>query len=140
MKVRTVLAVPAPKIPRQKLASVARRVLRGERGDLDISIVLADDKELRRLNKMYRHIDRTTDVLSFNIPPLLPKGRDAGELYISLEQAARQARRRGHSLAAELQVLIVHGVLHLLGHEHKRPREAARMHARERYYLNGLAE
>lgn len=139
MKVSTVLAVPAPKIPRQKLASVARRVLRGEKGDMDISIVFAGDKELRRLNKMYRHRDRTTDVLSFNIPPLLPKGRDSGELYISLEQAARQARRRGHLLAEELQILIVHGVLHLLGHDHKRPREAARMRARERFYLHGLA-
>lgn len=140
MKVSTVVAVPARGITRRELAAVARRVLRGENGDLDISIVFTDDRELRRLNKMYREIDRTTDVLSFNIPRVLPKSRDAGELYISVAQAARQARRRGHSLASELQVLIVHGVLHLLGHDHKRPRETARMRARERFYLSGLAE
>jgi probable rRNA maturation factor len=103
-------------------------------------IVFTDDKELRRLNKMYRRMDRTTDVLSFNIPRLMHGGRDTGELYLSVPQAARQARRRGHSLAAELQVLIVHGALHLSGHDHKRPRDTARMRARERHYLKGLAE
>lgn len=140
MKVSTVTAEPAPEVPRRKLALLARRVLRGEKGDLDISIVFADDKTLRRLNRMYRQIGRTTDVLSFNIPRVLPKGRDVGELYVSLAQARRQARRHGHSLAQELQVLIVHGVLHLLGHDHKRPHETKSMRARERYYLGGLAE
>lgn len=137
MRVTTALLEPAPEVPRRRLALLARRVLRGEEGELDVAIILADDETLRNLNHEYRKLDRTTDVLSFNIPPAPPEVGESGEVYISLPQARRQARRLGHSLTSELERLTIHGVLHLLGHDHKKPGEAKRMRALERRYLQG---
>lgn len=137
MRVTTALLEPAPEVPRRRLALLARRVLRGEEGELDVAIILADDETLRNLNHKYRKLDRTTDVLSFNIPPVPPEIGESGEVYISLPQARRQARRLGHSLTSELERLTIHGVLHLLGHDHKKPGEAKRMQALERRYLQG---
>ncbi len=70
---------------------------------------------MRRLNREFRKIDRPTDVLSFpaDVPGLL------GDVAIDVPYAARQARRRGHALDREVQLLLVHGVLHLLGHDHE---------------------
>ena len=70
---------------------------------------------MRRLNREFRRIDRSTDVLSFpaELPGLL------GDVAIDVPYAARQARRRGHGLDREVQLLLVHGVLHLLGHDHE---------------------
>jgi len=135
LRVTTAVMESAPEVPRRSLALLARRVLRGEEGDLDVSIVLADDATLRSLNHEYRNLDRTTDVLSFNIPATPPDVREGGEVYISLPQARRQARRLRHSLVSELERLVIHGVLHLLGHDHKNPAEAQRMRARENAYM-----
>jgi probable rRNA maturation factor len=135
MRVRTVLTEDAREVPRRTLALLARRVMRGEEGDLDVTIVLTDDARLRELNRRYRGIDRATDVLSFDLPALPPVVGPTGELYISVSQARRQARRYRHSLTAELERLVVHGVLHLLGHDHKRSGDARRMRSREEAYL-----
>ena len=137
MKVETVVTGDASDIPRRRLALLARRVLRGEKGDLHLTLVFAGDRLLRALNRRFRHIDRTTDVLSFALPALPPAIPAAGEIYVSVEQARRQAKRYRHSLAAELERLVVHGVLHLLGYDHKRKAEAARMRIREAHYVTG---
>jgi len=90
------------------------------------------DREIHALNRQYRHKDKPTDVLSFPLadevqPSLL------GDVVISLETAARQARRRRHSLREEIQILLIHGILHLLGYDHEVSRsEAIRMHRKER--------
>jgi len=70
---------------------------------------------MRRLNRTFRAIDRPTDVLSF------PSGESGflGDLAIDVPYAARQARARGHALDREVKVLLAHGVLHLLGHDHE---------------------
>lgn len=80
-----------------------------------LSVLLCGDARMRRLNRDYRRIDRPTDVLSF------PSGEAGflGDVAIDVAYAARQARRRGHSLAREVQLLLAHGVLHLLGHDHE---------------------
>ncbi len=117
------------------MAWLARRVLRGEGGEMDVAQVFADDSRLRALNQKYRDLDRTTDVLSFNIPGVPHLINASGELYISIPQARRQARRYRHSLICELERLVVHGVLHLLGHDHKKVDEARRMRAREALYV-----
>ena len=88
--------------------------------DADLTLVLSDDAQLQKLNREYLGIDETTDVLSF------PNGEIdletdriyAGDLIISYPQAAAQAAAGGHSLEAELQLLVVHGVLHLCGYDH----------------------
>jgi len=70
---------------------------------------------MRRLNREFRKIDRPTDVLSFpaEAPAFL------GDVAIDVPYAARQARKRGHALDREVQLLLAHGVLHLLGHDHE---------------------
>jgi probable rRNA maturation factor len=86
-----------------------------------VSMVLATDETLRRLNREFRGKDATTDVLSFaSGGEELPDGsRPLGEIVISVPQAARQAEELGHSLARELRVLAIHGYLHLLGYDHE---------------------
>ena len=95
----------------------------------NLSVVLTDSRKLRKLNRDYLGIDEPTDVLSF---PATESDPETGVLYlgdilISVPYARKSARKAGHPLEAELQLLVVHGVLHLLGHDHARPREKARM-------------
>jgi probable rRNA maturation factor len=87
----------------------------GLRGRVDV--LLADDATLRRLNREFRHKDAATDVLSF--PALANEDKVAGDVAISLEAAQRQAAQHGHSLEAEVKILLLHGVLHLAGHDHE---------------------
>jgi probable rRNA maturation factor len=97
-----------------------RRVLSGAAQALrvsgEISLVLAGDRLLRRLNRDYRGKDRPTDVLSF--PGDGGEG-GLGDVVISVETAGRNARRLGRSLLQELDVLALHGLLHVLGHDHE---------------------
>lgn len=76
------------------------------------------DRRIRTLNRRYRRQDRATDVLAFPAPASGPGGL-LGDIVISLPYAARQARRRGEPLAAELDRLLLHGYLHLLGYDHE---------------------
>lgn len=135
MKVRSVVTAPARGLPRLRLTRLARRVVQGEKADLDIQIILTGDGVLRGLNRRYRRRNRTTDVLSFNIPGVAGLKAESGELYISLPQAQRQARAARHSLGSELELLVVHGTLHLLGFDHHRASEAQAMREREQRYL-----
>lgn len=88
-------------------------------------------------------MDRTTDVLSFSqregrFPQIQPQV--LGDIVISLPKAERQAREAGHSLPREIDRLLVHGLLHLLGYDHERgPAEALRMQRKERQLLSRLA-
>ena len=106
-----------------------------------VDVLLADDRTLRRLNREFRGKDKATDVLSFPAVEELA-GEHAGDLAISLETAARQAREHGHSLRDEVRVLLLHGLLHLGGMDHEVDRgEMATREAelRERLRLkNGL--
>jgi probable rRNA maturation factor len=78
--------------------------------------LIADDRELRRLNAAFLNHDYPTDVLSF---PSSADARMLGEIAISIERAAEQAEQFGHTLLEELQVLMLHGVLHLAGYDHE---------------------
>lgn len=84
-----------------------------------VSVLLTTNAEIRRLNRTYRGIDRPTDVLSFSAADSPGcEERVAGDLAISLPMAQRQAARYGHSLLAEVKVLMLHGLLHLAGFDH----------------------
>ena len=89
----------------------------------DVDVLLTSDAELKRLNRTFRGKNRATDVLSFPADPIpgLPAEAQthAGDLAISLETAARQAARFGHTLDLELRILLLHGLLHLAGHDHE---------------------
>jgi probable rRNA maturation factor len=86
----------------------------------DVSVMLTGDEELRRLNREFRGKNRPTDVLSFPAPdPLKGHQPVAGDLAVSVETAARQAAEFGHPLETELQILLLHGLLHLGGYDHE---------------------
>jgi len=96
----------------------------------ELSLLLTDDAEIRRLNKTYRNLDHATDVLSF------PQDEDAvnesgdtllGDVVISVETAARQAEEHHLSFNEELILLAIHGILHLLGYDHERSPQDARI-------------
>jgi len=110
----------------------------------EMSLVLTDDREIRALNRDFRGIDRTTDVLAFAMDegePLAVVAADGalGDVIISVEQAARQCQSRGTSLDAEIELLTVHGTLHLLGYDHDAPEPARLMRARTRSIRRCLA-
>lgn len=126
----------------ERVATEARRLLRLlGKNDAELSIALVGDEEMRRLNACYRGKDGTTDVLAF------PAGHDVratgnllGDVVICSDAAARQAAERGATVAEELRVLLVHGVLHLLGYDHERSRhEARRMFGRQSRLVAKLA-
>ena len=127
----------------------------------EISLLLTDDETVRRLNREYRGLDRTTDVLSFSFehwghwegeddapwsgddaPDGWPLPEDEppplGEIVVSVPQAARQAEDQGVPLRRELALLIVHGALHLLGHDHYEGEETEAMQALERVAMAAL--
>lgn len=112
----------------QRSAQEALKVA-GSPLESELTIVLSDDAQLQALNLQYLGIDAPTDVLSF---PANETDPDSGEIYlgdilISYPRAQAQASASGHSLQDELQLLVVHGVLHLLGYDHSDETEQARM-------------
>jgi probable rRNA maturation factor len=94
-------------------------------------VVITGETEIRQLNRQYRGLDVPTDVLSFQAGYLDPEDGSTylGDVIISAPQAQAQAETRGHALSDEIQLLVVHGALHLLGHDHTDPDEKARMWA-----------
>ena len=106
----------------------------------EVSLLLTDDKEMHRLNKLYRNIDSPTDVLAFsqvensNEFPLPDNEAEylLGDIVISIETAQRQAALLGNSLEYELAVLAVHGFLHLIGFDHISEEDAVRMRNMEK--------
>ncbi len=114
--------------------------------DAEVSVSFVDNAEIHRLNKLYRNVDKPTDVLSF------PLGENGvydvnnetgayllGDVVISMETAVKQARIYNHSLEREVGFLTVHSMLHLLGYDHETtPLEAAKMHEKEELVLERL--
>ena len=106
----------------------------------DLGIVIGSDALLHRLNLQYRQVDATTDVLSFASGEIDPDTTDLylGDVVISLPKAQEQADAEHHPLADELQLLVVHGTLHLLGFDHAENKEKKRMQASQDQILNQL--
>ncbi len=116
---------------------------------VEISVMLTDNEEIRRLNAEHREIDRATDVLSFPMFDYDEEGnliKDPGEqgplclgdIVISLERAAEQAEEYGHSFRREVGFLTVHSMLHLLGYDHMTPEEETEMFGYQREILAGI--
>jgi probable rRNA maturation factor len=97
--------------------------------DFELSIVLTDDARLQELNRDYLGIDAPTDVLSFPASEMNPETgvRYIGDILISIPRAQTQADAADHPLESEVQLLVVHGVLHLIGHDHAQAEERAHM-------------
>lgn len=128
------------KVPLARLTRAARHALHGlGRPDGDVDVAVVDDGEIRALNAAHRGIRRRTDVLAFPLELAGAASGLLGQVVISADAAARQARRVGVPLALELELLITHGVLHLAGYDDRDPVEAALMHRRERALLGRSA-
>lgn len=106
----------------------------------DLTVVLTDDAQLHRLNRDYLGVDAPTDVLSFPASEPDPETDTyyLGDILISAPRAARQAEAAGHPLESEVRLLVVHGVLHLLGHDHTDSQEKAEMWSVQAEILEAL--
>jgi probable rRNA maturation factor len=83
-----------------------------------LAVRLTGDEEVHKLNREFRNVDRTTDILSFP-GTKTPEGRHLGDIVISVPTARLQAAKRGHHLLRELKILLLHGVIHCLGYDHE---------------------
>lgn len=129
------------------IIKVAQMVLEKEqvKPELEVSIVLVDNEQIRELNRDYRHVDSATDVLSFAYQEEYEEEPDVaddfmeedvlGDIVISLEKAQSQGEEYGHSLEREVGFLVVHGMYHLLGYDHLTPEEREIMRAKEEEVL-----
>lgn len=124
--------------PRLRAAARATLVQQGAPAPSALTLRITDDAALRQLNQRFLRHDYAADVLSFPSDEMEDEARYLGDVAISLPRAAAQARAGGHPLEAELQLLVVHGVLHLLGHDHARKRDQARMWAAQAEILANL--
>ena len=131
------------------LGTIARHVLMGEQvpGPLDVGIWITNADELHTLNRTYRNVDRTTDVLSFGeaedeeSAPFFQapdQPRHLGDLAISYPHVLQQAEEYGHSRDRELAYLLTHGLLHLLGYDHEDPDDAVEMQQHAEQHLQAL--
>jgi probable rRNA maturation factor len=116
----------------RRTAEAALRAL--GRSDRELHVSVVGDREIRRLNARYLRRRTTTDVLAFDLEAPGPT-RLLGEVIVSADTARRQAKRVGVSVALELDLLVVHGVLHLTGWDDHAPENARLMHERERQIL-----
>ena len=132
---------------RAVVRSCCAQVLSDEKIDFDceVTVTFVDDKRIHEMNREFRSVDRPTDVLSF---PLGENGEydinpetnlySLGDVVISAETAARQAKDYGHSLEREIAFLTVHSMLHLLGYDHMEPDEEAVMREKQEKALTAL--
>ncbi len=112
------------------------------KGGVTLSLAVVGDREMRRLNKKFRGKDKTTTVLSFpgNIKGFIDYENDLGEIVISYDQCKVLARKQRTSIKKEFLSLLVHGILHLLGYDHLKEKEAERMDKLEKKILSRLYE
>jgi rRNA maturation RNase YbeY len=104
----------------------------------EVSVLFVSDRTIRRLNKAYLNHDYPTDVLAFPQQGGVssPQPHLFGDVVISVETAARQAKEHGHSLDQELALLLIHGILHLSGYDDTTPAARRRMWAKQRALLH----
>jgi len=143
------------KVTKSWLSTVAEKVLAGERtGDnVELGVLITTQEKVQELNWTYRNKNEPTDVLSFFMIPekaerggdstdifVMPPGniRHLGEVIISYPQAKEQATEHKHTVKEEIAVLIIHGILHLLGHDHEKPGDEKIMRARESAILKTI--
>ena len=116
-------------VPRKLIERAGRRLV----GRKNLSVAVVTNAAIRKLNRRYLRHDYATDVLSF------PMGGDLlGEVVVSTEYAAREARKRRIAVREELLRYVIHGILHLLDYDDRRPRDRARMWKRQEEELRKL--
>lgn len=136
-------------IDEQKIVNHAAKILELlDYADYDLGILLCDDETMRTYNKKYRNKDNVTDVLSFPYHPALkpgericpqtPDDKNLGDLIIAPTHVKKDAEALGVTLEKRLQVLLVHGICHLLGYDHIKDEDYEIMKQQEEYLLHEL--
>ena len=116
----------------------------GIEDDVEVSCVLVDDERIHEINREYRHIDRSTDVISFAMEDndqFYVEGmpRTLGDIFISVDHAKKQAEEYGHSLRRDMCFLFTHGILHLLGYDHMTDEQEKEMFGLQDKILGALS-
>lgn len=116
----------------------------GIEDDVEVSCVLVDDERIHEINREYRYIDRSTDVISFAMEDndqFYVEGmpRTLGDIFISVDHAKKQAEEYGHSLRREMCFLFTHGILHLLGYDHMTDEQEKEMFGLQDQILGALS-
>ena len=132
-------------VDRQRRVAVSRaRLARSAQAALnavgrpagEVEILLVDDAEIARLNGQYLGVHRRTDVLAFPLEVEQAGGELLGQIVVSAETARRHAERLGVAVPVEMDLLVTHGILHLVGYDDRDDVEAELMHRREREILS----
>lgn len=140
MKLVTFKETPI-RLPRSRIRKLFEMIVEEEADPewpAQVNLVLTTDSRVRQLNREFRAKDMATDVLSFNVDAPEQKDGVFGEIYIATPYVRRQAAKVGRTHNEELLLLICHGLLHLLGHDHSEEAEAKKMEARQTYFLDRL--
>ncbi len=108
--------------------------------DYEVSVTFVDNDEIRELNRLYRGVDKETDVLSFPMEEgeMIFCGNMLGDIVISAEKALEQSKEYGHSLLREIVYLAVHSMFHLLGYDHMTEEDKEVMRAKEKEVMRNL--
>lgn len=127
----------------KSMKKILKRALKSEKiKNASFNVILIDDKEITKINKMYRKKNKPTDVISFALEDNKESisaynKRILGDIYISVETAKKQAKEYNHSLKRELCFLSVHGLLHLLGYDHIEEKDEKIMFKKQELILDG---
>lgn len=124
------------RVDRERIRGVLLAALAAERAPAgEVSLAFIGDATMRRMNRDYRGVDETTDVLSFSYLDEPHAGGVLGEIFVSPTVAARQASEEGHETAEEIVRVALHGLLHVLGYDHDTAATRRRMLGRQERYL-----
>lgn len=116
------------------LKKVAEMVLKAEKAQKkELSIVLVSQKKAAELNKQYRRKDKVANVLSFSVPEL-----GLGEVVICPQEVKKESKKYGMMFEQAVAWMLIHGILHLLGYDHKKERDAKHMEQKEHMYLSRI--
>ena len=127
------------RVNKNKIKELVKGVLKAESADAEINVVLVDNKKIKEMNNAFLGHNYATDVLSFAYEKEeKQKNNVTGEIIISVEMAARLARRQERAVEGELALYLTHGLLHVLGYNDKKKADAKKMHQREQVLLTNL--
>jgi len=117
------------KFDKKRLARLSEKILEREKKLIDLSITFVGPEEIQKLNQKYRKINKPTDVLSFTY-------KNFGEIVICPPMVKKNAERFGETAEKELRRVLIHGILHILGYDHKKKDD--KMIKKQEYYLKKL--
>ena len=117
-------------IKQNEMKKLVRRVLKNEKRDAELNLVFMDNKGIKKINNMFLGHNYATDVLSFAYHEDPRNKTITGEILVSVEMAVQQAQNRACSVEGEIALYLIHGVLHLLGYDDRKKRDAKKMHQR----------